>query len=139
VVGSKCIVAKHRLYVVKRMSDTGHEHHARRVSYEPELGQSGPGELIGEAIIERPPELIELRGLSAFARVGEDVRKGCRARTGRHQCAMASDEPACRHVLPVRARGRSQALQKMDTAIRLASRRMFVESLFILRNILWTE
>jgi hypothetical protein len=54
-------VAKHRLYVVKRMPDTGHQHHATCVSYEPELGQSGLGELIGEAIIERSPELIELR------------------------------------------------------------------------------
>ena len=58
--GIEMYVAKHRLYVVKRMPETGHQHHATCVSYEPELGQSGLGELIGEAIIERSPELIEL-------------------------------------------------------------------------------
>src|SRR6202140_1367390 len=52
--------AKHRLSVVKRMPDAGHQHHATCGSYEPELGQSGLGELIGLAIIERSPELIEL-------------------------------------------------------------------------------
>src|SRR5207247_9553955 len=58
--GIEMYVAKHRLYVVKRMPDTGHQHHATCVSFEPELGQSGLGELIGEAIIERSPESIEL-------------------------------------------------------------------------------
>ena len=58
--GIEMYVAKHRLYVVKRMPDTGHQHHATCVSYEPELGQSGLGELIGDAIIERSPESIEL-------------------------------------------------------------------------------
>src|SRR5205823_11205835 len=58
--GIEMYVAKHRLYIVKRMPDTGHQHHATCVSYEPELGQSGLGELIGEAIIERSPESIEL-------------------------------------------------------------------------------
>ena len=105
-VGIEMYVAKHRLYVVKRMPDTGHQHHATCVSYEPELGQSGLGELIGEAIIERSPELIELCvDFSAFAGAGEDVRKGRGERTGRDQCAAASDESACRHPLPVPARG----------------------------------
>jgi hypothetical protein len=49
--GIEMYVAKHRLYVVKRMPDTGHQHHATCVSYEPERGQSGLGELIGESII----------------------------------------------------------------------------------------
>src|ERR1700687_2137324 len=58
--GIEMYVAKHRLYVVKRMPGTGHQHHATCVSYEPELGQSGLGELVGEAIIEHSPESIEL-------------------------------------------------------------------------------
>src|SRR6266702_6282197 len=58
--GIEMYVAKHRLYVVKRMPDSGHQHHATCVSYEPELGQSGLGELVGETIIERSPESIEL-------------------------------------------------------------------------------
>lgn len=58
--GIEMYVAKHRRYVVKRMPDTGQQHHATCVSYEPEPGQSGLGELVGEAIIERSPESIEL-------------------------------------------------------------------------------
>src|ERR1700686_4961025 len=58
--GIEMYVAKHRLYVVKRMPDTGHQHQATCASYEPELGQSGLGELMGESIIEHPPESIEL-------------------------------------------------------------------------------
>ena len=48
--GIDMYVAKHRRYVVKRMPDSGHQHHATCASYEPEPGQSGLGELIG------PPE-----------------------------------------------------------------------------------
>src|SRR3984893_15714391 len=67
--GIEMYVAKHRLFVVKRMPDTGHQHHARCASYEPELGQSGLGELIGEAIIEHSPESVELRVAFPLARV----------------------------------------------------------------------
>ena len=59
--GIEMYVAKHRRYVIKRMPESGHEHHAMCASYEPELGQSGLGELIGESIIEHSPESIELR------------------------------------------------------------------------------
>jgi len=50
--GIEMYVAKHRRYVLKRMPDSGHRHHATCASYEPEPGQSGLGELIGESIIE---------------------------------------------------------------------------------------
>ena len=59
--GIEMYVAKHRQYVVKRMPNTGQSHHASCPSYEPETGQSGLGELIGESIIERSPDSIELR------------------------------------------------------------------------------
>ena len=59
--GIEMYVAKHRRYVVKRMPNSGHEHHPTCASYEPELGQSGLGELIGESIIEHSPESVELR------------------------------------------------------------------------------
>ena len=59
----------HRLYIVKRMPDRGSQHHATCASYEPELGQSGLGELIGETIIEHSPELVELRVDFPLARV----------------------------------------------------------------------
>jgi len=59
--GIEMYVAKHRQYIVKRMPSTGQSHHARCPSYEPEIGQSGLGELIGEAIIERSHDSIVLR------------------------------------------------------------------------------
>lgn len=59
--GVDMYVAKHRLYVIKRMPDTGSKHHPTCASYEPEYSQSGLGELIGQAIIERSPESVELR------------------------------------------------------------------------------
>jgi hypothetical protein len=67
--GIEMYVAKHRLYVVKRMPDSGHLHHATCASYEPELGQSGLGELMGEAIIEHSPESVDLRVDFPLARV----------------------------------------------------------------------
>jgi len=66
--GIEMYVAKHRRYVVKRMPNGGHEHHPTCASYEPELGQSGLGELIGESIIEHSPESVELRVDFALAR-----------------------------------------------------------------------
>ena len=94
--GIEMYVAKHRLYVVKRMPDTGHQHHARCASYEPELGQSGLGELIGESIIEHSPESVELRVAFPLARV-----------PGRAFVRRAAQEPAeinaARHRMSLRA------------------------------------
>lgn len=59
--GIEMYVAKHRLYVIKRMPDTGSQHHPTCASYEPGYSQSGLGELIGQSIIERSPESVELR------------------------------------------------------------------------------
>ena len=75
--GVEMYVAKHRHYVVKRMPDSGHRHHATCASYEPELGQSGLGELIGESIIEHSPESVELRVDFPLARVpGRAIARG---------------------------------------------------------------
>jgi hypothetical protein len=75
--GIEMYVAKHRLYVAKRMPDTGPQHHATCVSYEPELGQSGLGELMGESIIERSPESVELRVDFPLARIpGRTAARG---------------------------------------------------------------
>src|ERR1700730_5984504 len=94
--GIEMYVAKHRLYVVKRMPDTGHQHHARCASYEPEPGQSGLGELIGESIIEHSPEAVELRVAFPLARV-----------PGRAFVRRAAQEPAeinaARHRMSLRA------------------------------------
>jgi hypothetical protein len=59
--GIEMYVAKHRCYVLKRMPDSGHRHHATCASYEPEVGLSGLGELMGDAITEYSPESVELR------------------------------------------------------------------------------
>jgi hypothetical protein len=75
--GVEMYVAKHRQYVVKRMPDSGHRHHATCASYEPELGQSGLGELIGESIIEHSPESVELRVDFPLARIpGRAIARG---------------------------------------------------------------
>ena len=94
--GIEMYVAKHRQYVVKRMPNTAQSHHPRCPSYEPEIGQSGLGELIGEAIIERSPDSIELRVDFALSRV-----------PGRTSAREVAQEPADinapRHRMSLRA------------------------------------
>ncbi len=59
--GVEMYVARHRLFVVKRMPDTGSRHDPACPCFEPEARQSGLGELIGEAVLEREPGKVELR------------------------------------------------------------------------------
>ncbi|QDL38556.1 DUF1173 family protein [Rhodoferax sediminis] len=59
--GVEMYVAHHRQFVVKRMPETGSRHHPGCPSYEPELQQSGLGELVGEAVLESEMGSIELR------------------------------------------------------------------------------
>jgi hypothetical protein len=59
--GIEMYVAKFAQYIIKRMPDTGNQHHPACPSYEPEWEQSGIGDLIGEAVIEHSPESIEVR------------------------------------------------------------------------------
>lgn len=59
--GVEMYVARHRLYIVKRMPGTGGQHHPQCPSYEPDAQQSGLGELMGEAIVETTPGSVELR------------------------------------------------------------------------------
>jgi hypothetical protein len=59
--GVQMYIAKHAEYVVKRMPDTGRQHHPTCPSFEPEPGMSGLGELLGEAIIEHSPDQVEVR------------------------------------------------------------------------------
>jgi hypothetical protein len=94
--GIEMYVAKHRQYVVKRMPNTGQSHHPSCPSYEPEIGQSGLGELIGESIIESSPDSIELRVDFPLSRVA-----------GRTGVRDATREPAeinaTRHRMSLRA------------------------------------
>ncbi|WP_114973465.1 DUF1173 family protein [Rhodoferax ferrireducens] len=59
--GVEMYVAHHRQFVVKRMPETGSQHHPGCPSYEPELQQSGLGELLGEAVLESEVGTVELR------------------------------------------------------------------------------
>ncbi len=59
--GIEMYVARHREYVVKRMPETGKQHHPDCSSFEPDPQESGLGELMGEAVLEREAGQVELR------------------------------------------------------------------------------
>lgn len=58
--GVEMYIARHRVFVIKRMPDTGHLHHPACPSFEPASQQSGLGELLGQAVIEHAPDAVEL-------------------------------------------------------------------------------
>lgn len=68
--GVEMYVARHAEFVIKRMPETGHLHHATCPSFEPEAGVSGLGELLGEAIVEHTPDQVEIRTAFALSRLG---------------------------------------------------------------------
>ena len=75
--GIEMYIARHADYVVKRMPDTGHQHHPTCPSFETEPGMSGLGELVGEAIIEHTPDQVEVRTAFAMSRMtGKAVPRG---------------------------------------------------------------
>ncbi len=75
--GVEMYIAKHAEYVVKRMPDTGHQHHPTCPSFEPEPGTSGLGELLGEAIIEHSPDQVEVRTDFPISRMpGKSMPRG---------------------------------------------------------------
>ena len=61
VEGVEMYVSKFSDFVIKRMPDTGAEHHPTCPSYALPASESGLGEVLGEAIVERGPEGVELR------------------------------------------------------------------------------
>jgi hypothetical protein len=75
--GVEMYIARHGEFVIKRMPGTGHLHHATCPSFEPEAGDSGLGELLGEAIVEHAPEEVEIRTAFPLARLnGKPMPKG---------------------------------------------------------------
>jgi hypothetical protein len=60
-IGVEMYISKFKDYVIKRMPDTGTLHHPSCQSYELPASESGLGQVIGEAIIERSAELVEIR------------------------------------------------------------------------------
>src|SRR5450755_2998579 len=59
--GVEMYVSKFRDFVIKRMPETGEEHRPTCPSYDLPASESGLGEVLGEAIIERGPDGVELR------------------------------------------------------------------------------
>jgi hypothetical protein len=75
--GVDMYVARHRLFVVKRMPDSGRAHHPGCPSYELESQQSGLGELLGDAVLETESGRVELRVDFPWERVlGHSVPRG---------------------------------------------------------------
>ena len=75
--GVEMYVARHAEFVVKRMPGTGPQHHATCPSFEPEADESGLGELLGEAIVERAPDQVEIRTAFPLARTaGRPMPRG---------------------------------------------------------------
>ncbi len=59
--GVEMYVAQHAQLVIKRMPGTGAAHHPSCPSYEAPASETGLGDLLGEAVIERGPERVEVR------------------------------------------------------------------------------
>jgi len=59
--GIEMYVAQHAQLVIKRMPGTGSAHHPSCPSYDASPNETGLGDLLGEAIIERGPERVEVR------------------------------------------------------------------------------
>jgi hypothetical protein len=59
--GIEMYVSKFHEFVIKRMPETGGDHRPTCPSYELPASESGLSEVLGEAIIERGPEGVELR------------------------------------------------------------------------------
>ncbi len=59
--GIEMYVAQHAQLVIKRMPGTGAAHHPSCPSYEAPPSETGLGDLLGEAVIERGPERVEVR------------------------------------------------------------------------------
>jgi len=75
--GVEMYVARHRQYLVKRMPESGKNHHPSCPSYEPDGSYSGLGDLMGDAVLETQPGRIELRVDFPWTRInGRAVARG---------------------------------------------------------------
>jgi hypothetical protein len=59
--GVEMYIAKYGQFFIKRMPGTGSDHCASCDSYEPSASDSGLGYMLGEAVVEKGPELVEVR------------------------------------------------------------------------------
>jgi hypothetical protein len=78
--GIPMYIARYEQFVVKRLPDTGHRHHPTCLSYEPPPCLTGLGEVLGDAVIERAPDRVEVRfDFPLTRRIGRAVATGCPA------------------------------------------------------------
>lgn len=81
--GVRMYVAKYAEYVIKRLPETGQDHHPSCPSYELPPTESGLGELLGEAIVDHNNDRVELRVAFPLARVpGRSVQRSPGATPG---------------------------------------------------------
>ena len=75
--GAEMYVTRHRVFLLKRMPGSGPRHDPSCPSFEPDLQQSGLGELMGDAVQELSPGSFELRVNFPWTRVaGRAVPRG---------------------------------------------------------------
>jgi hypothetical protein len=75
--GVPMYIARYQQCLVKRLPETGPKHHPTCPSYEPPPDQSGLGEVLGEAVIERAPDRLEVRlDFPLTRRLGRPVAQG---------------------------------------------------------------
>jgi hypothetical protein len=75
--GVPMYIARYQQFVVKRLPETGDQHHPTCPAYEQPPGQSGLGEVLGEAIIERAADRVEVRlEFPLTRRIGRPVIPG---------------------------------------------------------------
>jgi hypothetical protein len=95
--GVRMYVAKYADYVIKRLPDTGPQHHPACPSYELPPGESGLGELLGEAVVEHSNDAVELRVDFALTRMhGRSIERAASS-------APAGTVQAARKALSLRA------------------------------------
>lgn len=88
------VAAHHGRYVVKRMPETASQHHPSCPSFEVDMQESGLGQLLGDAVIEREGGDLELRVNFPWTRVlGRNGRAQAGAETrevekGRHRLGL---------------------------------------------------
>ncbi len=85
--GIDMYVAKHQRYTVKRMPQTGNQHHPACPSYEPDGVYSGLGELEGDAVVERDPGHVDVRVDFPWVRMPGRHRSPSEARASQDQVA----------------------------------------------------
>jgi hypothetical protein len=75
--GVPMYIARYHQFFVKRLPDTGHRHHPTCPSYESPPSLSGLGEVLGDAVIERAPDRLEVRlDFPLTRRLGRPVAPG---------------------------------------------------------------